>query len=71
MKIAEKIFIVLAIIGMSMKLFPIYGGGILLTISVFGLWRLYFFLGFSFFNGLGFRETFKKRSYENVKAFIS
>ena len=67
MKKLEKILIVLSLIGIAMKLVPVAGGA---TITVFGillLALLYILFGFALFNGIRFRDIFKKRAYTGVK----
>ena len=67
MKITEKVLIALAIIGIVLHLNMIPGGSILTILSLMSLSCMYFYLGFALFNGLRFREVFKKENYKNLK----
>ncbi len=66
MKLAEKIFIVLALIALLMKFNLVPGHSLLLLISLGGLASIYFYFGFLFFNGIRLRKIFKKESYLGI-----
>lgn len=67
MKITEKILILLFIIGIILKIAAIKAGGMLCFYSGAGLFFMYFIFGFAFFNGIRFRNIFKKSSYAGIK----
>jgi len=68
MKIFEKILAVVICIALIMKFFEIPGGGILAVISLGTLCFFYYFLGFAFFNQIGFNNLFNKQSYNSISA---
>ena len=66
MKKAEKIFGVLAVIGLVMKFTLIPGHGLILVVSLCFLSMLYFFLGFALFNDIPLKRIFKRESYQAI-----
>jgi hypothetical protein len=63
----EKTFIVLIVIAVVLKMIPVVGAGAMLTIAVCGLALLYMCFSFALFNGVGFRQVFRKVSYQYVR----
>jgi hypothetical protein len=49
-----------------MNLFLIPGGGIATVLTLFILTSIYFYLGFALFNGIRFRQIFKKESFKGI-----
>ena len=68
MKLAEKIIIVLALVGTLFKLFLVSGGGLIVVVSYTALSTLYFYFGFALFNNIRLRHVFKKESYVGVSS---
>ncbi len=68
MKKFEKIFGIITIIALVMKLFLIPGAGILLTLSLSVLSCFYFLFGFAFFNGIKLKQIFQSSSYKGISA---
>lgn len=66
MKLAEKILIVLAIIGAILKFIFIPGSGVLMVLVYSILSSMYFYVGFALFNNISLRLIFKKDSYVGV-----
>jgi hypothetical protein len=67
MRVTEKVFIVMGLIALAMKLGSVPGNGVLITLSVCLLASFYIILGFALFNGIGFRGLFKANSYRGVR----
>lgn len=65
MKQTERVLIVLAVIGLIMKLSLIAGGAILLVLAISAL-ACFYYLGFALFNDIRLRHIFKKASYANA-----
>lgn len=68
MKKAEIILIITAIIGIALSLIPVPGGNILTILSITFLACMYFYFGFAIFNGIRFRDIFRKASYQGISA---
>ena len=66
MKKTELILILLALIALIMKLMYLPGSLILIVLSLSSLSLFYFYLGFAFFNGIGFRKILKRESYKGI-----
>lgn len=66
MKNLEKILGLAAIIALIMKLFLIPFGGVLTILSLSTLACVYYPFGFALFNGIRFRDVFKKISFRGV-----
>jgi hypothetical protein len=66
MKRTELILILLAVIALIMKIFHLPGALILSILGLPTIALFYFYLGFAFFNGIGFRKLFKKTSYKGI-----
>ena len=66
MKKAEKILIVLFIIGQVFRLMYLQGGEILSLVSAAALGFLYLFFGFALLNDVRFRALFKKKTYAEL-----
>ena len=66
MKKTELILILLALIALIMKLMYLPGSLILIVLSLPTLSLFYFYLGFAFFNGIGFRKILKRESYKGI-----
>lgn len=68
MKKAEITLIITAIIGVILSFIPVPGGNILTILSITFLACMYFYFGFALFNGIRFRDIFKKASYQGISA---
>ena len=66
MKILERGSIIVALIGLSMKILSRTGGNELLMIGTTVLAIVYFFLGFALLNNIQLRAIFEKSSYASV-----
>ncbi|HON20965.1 MAG TPA: hypothetical protein PLW70_06510 [Bacteroidales bacterium] len=64
----EKFLGIAAVIGLILKLIRIPGSMILLILILGALAFLYYPFGFALFNRIGFRQIFKKKSYEGLSA---
>jgi len=64
----EKFLGIAAVIGLILKLIGIPGSMILLILTLGTLAFLYYPFGFALFNRIGFRQIFKKKSYEGLSA---
>lgn len=65
MKKSEKIFVVVALFALLLKLFRIPGNSVFLILSLSLLSIVYYF-GFLLFNNIRLRDIFKKSSYANT-----
>ena len=63
MKKTEIILAVIALVGLLFKCFHLPFGGLLTTISFFGLACFYMYFSFALFNNIPFKKLFKKESY--------
>jgi len=66
MKILEKIFGILVIVSIIMKMFNVLGSGILFTLATSSLMLIYFYIGFAIFNNITFKGIFIKASYKDL-----
>ncbi len=66
MKLTEKIFATLSLIGLTLNLLNIPGGTLLMIFSISMLSIIYMYFGFAFFNGIRLRHIFKKEAYKGV-----
>jgi glucan phosphoethanolaminetransferase (alkaline phosphatase superfamily) len=66
MKKTELTLILLAVIALIMKLMYLPGSLILIVLSLSSVSLFYFYLGFAFFNGIGFKKILKKESYKVI-----
>jgi hypothetical protein len=65
----EKILGIIALLGLIFKFAIFHGGSLLLALSLSSLAFLYFYLGFAFFNQIGFKGIFKSESYKGLSKF--
>lgn len=63
----ERILWVLLLLAILGKLVPVPFNGVVITVAVLSLSVLYFLFGFAVFSKIGFRNIFKKNSYEHLK----
>lgn len=68
MRILEKGLVLLAVIGIALRLMLMHGSMLLLTMSAVGLALVYIFFSFALFNGIRFRDLIKRTSYIGVSA---
>ena len=68
MKKLEIIVGVIVIFGISLKIFNIPGGSMLMVLALMTLSIFYFVFGFAFLNGIKLRNIFKKESYKDTNA---
>ena len=66
MKILERGSILLAVIGLMMKIWRLNGGNELLMIGLTLLAMIYFYLGFALLNNVPLKAIFKKSSYSDT-----
>ncbi|MFL5764293.1 MAG: hypothetical protein ACJ77K_10175 [Bacteroidia bacterium] len=66
MKLTEKILIGLAILAIVFKFMHLPGGSVLFVIALQLLSIIYFLFGFLLFNGIRFRNIFKKEAYQHA-----
>lgn len=66
MKLTEKIFATLSLIGLTLNLLNIPGGTLLMIFTISMLSIIYMYFGFAFFNGIRLRHIFKKEAYKGV-----
>lgn len=69
MKKLEKIFGILFVVGVLMKLFLFPGAELILIMSLLLLSLLYYPLGFLFFNEIPLKKVFKKEAYRGLNAW--
>ena len=67
MKQLEKILIVIAVLGIILKLLDIQYSSLVLFISIVILSNIYFFLGFALFNNIRLRNILKPDSFNSIK----
>lgn len=65
MRKTEIVLALLIVVGLILKVLHIPGGSALTIVSIVGLSIIYWAFGFAFFNGIRFRNIFKKSSYAN------
>ncbi|MFT6166691.1 MAG: glucan phosphoethanolaminetransferase (alkaline phosphatase superfamily) [Vicingaceae bacterium] len=66
MKKTEKILLLIALLGLTFKLFHWPGASALLILSLSALSVFYMYFSFAFFNGIELRKVFKKESYTGI-----
>lgn len=66
MKRAEKIIAALALLGISMNLLLIHGGGLVTILSLSSLSCFYFYLSFAFFNDVRLRNIRKADAFKDI-----
>jgi len=66
MKKTEKIVGLIALIGLTLKVLLINGGGVITVLSLSFLSLLYFIFGFALFNDIPLRNVFKKQTYDPI-----
>lgn len=69
MKNLERILAALIILALIFKYFLIPFGGVIITVSLTFLALLYYPVGVWLFNGVGFRQMFRKSSYKGLSAW--
>ena len=62
----EKVFIVLALLGVVTRLLHWPGSEVYILLSILGLTILYFNFGFLLYNGIRLRNIFKRASYQHT-----
>jgi len=68
MKLFEKIFTGIIVVGLIFKFTFLPGGSILIVFGLFLLAMIYYPLGFLFFNEIPLKRVFKKVSYKGISA---
>lgn len=66
MKKLERTLIALSVVSIIFELSSITGGAFLSMISLMLLCFFYYIFSFALFNNIGFREMFKKSSYQGI-----
>ena len=66
MKILERGSILVAVIGLVMKIEGLDGGSLLLLLGLAFLSMVYFYLGFALFNGIPLKTIFNKSLYAGI-----
>lgn len=63
----ERSLIAISTMGLLMKLAPVPGAGVIMTLGIVPLSALYIAFGFAIFNDIRLRSVFSKRSYAQVR----
>ena len=67
MKHIEKLLGLIFILAFLNKIYVSNPHSTWLLLALVGLLSLYFYLGFALFNDIGFRDLFKKATFENIR----
>lgn len=70
MKLIERVFFIIFLLGSFMVYVELSGGALFISISLTILACIYFYLGAALFNGVRLRKIFSKKAWSEVKGWM-